>query len=101
MMAEALHLEFELIPAIPLLRGYLRVPDGPIYDVIEVTPTGKDDYGAFLGAVLGRTGKPELTISANYPVDLGRTTAPKTQIKRACQAAFDALQSAGSEGSRL
>lgn len=100
-MAEALDLEFELIPEIPLLRGYLRAPDGPIYDIVEATPTGADDYGAFLGAVLARTGQPDLTISANYNVDLGRTTAAKTQIKRACQAAFDALQCAGSEASRL
>ena len=91
-MAKALHLEFELIPQIPLLRGYLRAPDGPIYDIVEITPTGADDYGRFLGAVLAGTGKPMLELTGNFTIDLGRTTAPKAQIKRACQAAFDALQ---------
>ncbi|KEJ97416.1 hypothetical protein SAMN05444149_101906 [Pseudosulfitobacter pseudonitzschiae] len=91
-MARTLCLEFELIPEIPLLRGYLRAPDGPIHDIVEITPTGADDYGRFLGTVLAVTGQPDLTITGNFPIDLGRTTAPKAQIKRACQAAFEALQ---------
>jgi len=60
-MARALCLEFELIPEIPLLRGYLRAPDGPIHDIVEVTPTGADDYGAFLGGGVGsnRSARPD------------------------------------------
>ncbi len=100
-MAKALKLEFELIPAVPLLRGYLCCAEGSVRKIVEVTPTGADDYGAFLGAVLGETGRPDLTITANFPIAFGRATAPKTQIKRACQAAFEAWQCAGSEASRL
>jgi len=91
-MADPFRLEFELIPEVPLLRGYLCSAEGSVLKIVEVTPTGADDYGAFLGAVMARTGQPKLKVTANFHIEFGRTTAPKAQIKRACQAAFDALQ---------
>lgn len=85
----ALDLNFELVMP-DCLRLVLSARDGPIIDVVEVSPRSEAAYGPFLAVLDLVAGEKDLRVMTNFPYEAGRATAPKTICKRVVQAALEA-----------
>ncbi len=88
MTVRAIHLSFERVGP-NFLRMIVSHTDGPIIDIAEVDPRSEAAYSPLLACIDLIGGQKAFTVSANFPLDLGRVTAAKAICKRAVAAAIE------------